>query len=103
MLCTEYSLKRNHVLFLLFSNYKRLVYLESHRGRRLSGRRKGLRKQVTAATEGPLELGGEEGDGNVPGGRGRGTARACTREGEGEMFLNLDLVYVYWKKETKIH
>ena len=44
----------------------------------MSCRRNGLRKQVTEAKEGPLELGREKGKGHKPGGlgaRGRGGER----------------------------
>ena len=47
----------------------------------MSGRRNGLRKQVTEAKEGFLELRRGKGKGNMPGGkkRGRGRAVACSR------------------------
>ena len=48
----------------------------------MSSRRNGLRKQVTEAKEGPLELWREKGRGSTAGGKRRGAGNA--REGSGE-------------------
>ena len=73
----EFWLRKNSESRL---KYKENFILKLTEVEEVSRRRNGLRKQVTEAKEGPLELRRQRGRENVPGGRGWGALGTCSRE-----------------------